>query len=200
MDWNRRYLEFTGNELVSNLINHSSWRAGPVVQFRRNAFAGASGKPVNQLRGDGDAIEVGAFGGYEGKKWDASLQVVKDVNGGHKGYLTTAEAGYSMGLGTNTQLRLALESTYGSGNYMGSYFGIDRANSLRSGIKTYNADNGFRDVGVNAGLRYSLTKSWTLSGYFSYQRLVSDAEGNPVVDDEGSENQFVGAIGAIYHF
>ena len=44
MDWNKRYLQISGKKIESNLISHPTWRAGPVVQFRRNAFAGASGR------------------------------------------------------------------------------------------------------------------------------------------------------------
>ena len=201
MDWEHRYFEFAAGQFKANLLAHPGIEFGPVVKFRRNAWVDADDNRVKRLKGDGDAIEVGPFVGITLGKIDANLQLVKDINGGHGGYVTTAEAGYTMTFSNKkTQLRTSLETTYGSDDYMDGYFSIDTANAIRSRLDRYDADDDFRDVGLGLTLNHSLSPSWTVSGIFKYQRLLGDAEDSPVVDDQGDENQyFAGAMG-IYHF
>lgn len=61
MDWEHRYFEFAAGQFKANLLNGPSLEFGPVVKFRRNAWADADDNQVKRLRGDGDAIEVGPF-------------------------------------------------------------------------------------------------------------------------------------------
>ena len=70
----------------------------------------------------------------------------------------------------------------------------------RSGLDTYDAHSGFKNVGVSASLTYALTPHWSLTGLASYERLLGDAADSPVVDDRGSENQVVGAALVNYRF
>jgi len=151
--------------------------------------------------GNGMAIEVGPFVAVKLGKIDASLQLLKDVNAGHNGYLTTVEAGYTTTFANKkTQLRTSVETTYGSDDYMESYFSIDTGNAIRSRLDRYDASEGMRDAGLGLTLNHSLSPSWTVSGIFRYSRLLSDAKDSPVVDDEGDENQLVGGILVTYRF
>ena len=47
---------------------------------------------------------------------------------------------------------------------------------------------------------YSLSREWNLVFAVTYTRLLGDAADSPVVDDEGSENQFMGGILVTYTF
>jgi outer membrane protein len=202
MDWREnRYLEFAAGQFKANLLAHPSIEIGPIVKFRRNAWVDADDNRVKRLRGDGDAIEVGPFVGITLGKIDANLQLLKDVNAGHNGYVTTAEAGYTKTFANKrTQLRTSVETTYGSDDYMDGYFSIDTANAIRSRLDRYDADDDFRDVGLGLTLNHSLSPSWTVSGIFKYNRLLGDAEDSPVVDDQGDENQYFAGVMGIYHF
>ena len=72
-----------------------------------------------------------------------------------------------------------VETTYGSDDYMESYFGIDTANAIRSRLDRYDASEGMRDLGFGLTLNHSLSSSWTVAGIFTYSRLLSDAKGQP---------------------
>ncbi len=76
---------------------------------------------------------------------------------------------------------------------MEAYFEIDAADSARSGLSTFDADSGFKDVGLNLLASFKPWEHWGLMGLASYKRLLDDAEDSPVVDDEGDANQFAGA-------
>ena len=82
---------------------------------------------------------------------------------------------------------------------MQSYFGVDSSDASRSGLDEYDADAGFKDVGVNAMLSYLITPRWDVTGIAAYRRLVGDAEDSPVTE-EGSANQWYGGLMFNYHF
>lgn len=70
---------------------------------------------------------------------------------------------------------------------MTSYFGIDNGQAAASG---FNADSGFRDVGVTISLNVRLTDRWAFIGEVGYSLLLSDAADSPIVDDLGSPDQW----------
>ena len=75
------------------------------------------------------------------------------------------------------------------------YFGIDGADAARSGLDTFDADAGFKDVGLTLASRYCGREGWGLTGIAAYKRLLDHAEDSPVVDDEGDANQlFAGPL------
>ncbi len=96
--------------------------------------------------------------------------------------------------------RGGVESTYASEDYMEEYFGIDSSDASRSGLDRFDADDGIKDFGLNIGLTYKFTDSWSTTGSASYKRLLSDAEDSPVTDDEGSANQFFAGLLINYSF
>ncbi|MEN1729710.1 MAG: MipA/OmpV family protein, partial [Pseudomonadota bacterium] len=61
-------------------------------------------------------------------------------------------------------------------------------------------EGGFNSVEVTLFGNYALNDRWGLFGVVSYQRLLSDAADSPIVDDEGSANQFLAGIGIGYNF
>jgi len=83
---------------------------------------------------------------------------------------------------------------------MQAYFSINGKNANRSGLKTFDADAGFKDVGVSLPVTYSPWEHWSIMGAVVYKRLLGDTADSPVVDDEGNANQFVGGMLLIYRF
>jgi outer membrane protein len=92
---------------------------------------------------------------------------------------------------------VALGTTWASDDYMESFFGISSTQSANSGLKTYDADAGIKDISLSMTAGYPLTNRWRLGGKVEYKRLVGDAADSPVVEDE---NQFLAGIGISYHF
>jgi outer membrane protein len=86
---------------------------------------------------------------------------------------------------------------YASDDYMDTYFTIDQNDSARSGLSTFSADEGIKDVGANIALTYSFNENWSLGSILGYKRLLNDAEDSPVTK-VGSENQFLGGVFFTY--
>ena len=77
---------------------------------------------------------------------------------------------------------------------------LDAADAARSGLQTFDADSGFKDLGLNLTASFKPWEHWGLMGLVSYKRLLDDAEDSPVVDDEGDANQLMGGILVTYTF
>ncbi len=65
-------------------------------------------------------------------------------------------------------------SAYASGDYMDSYFSVSPAQALASGLNEFDADAGFKHVGVDLGLDYRLTQRVTLKTQAGYGALLGD--------------------------
>jgi outer membrane protein len=125
---------------------------------------------------------------------------MKDVADGVDGFIVRLRAGYRIPFSRTWILSITAYTTWADDDYMSAYFGIDRKNSLRSGLKQYDADSGFKDVGITLPLLYNASPHWSIMGVAGYKRLIGDAADSPIVDDEGDENQFVGGAFVIYRF
>jgi len=174
-------------------------KAGPIARY---GF-GRDEDDNNALDGLGDvddSIEVGGFLKYQVGIWSAGLTVVQDVGGGHDGLLAEASTGISVPLTEELRSSIEASTSWADSNYMDTYFGISSAQSAKSGLDQFDADAGFKDVAVTLGLDYMLTESIGLSGRAQYKRLLGDAASSPIVEDEGSADQFFGGLFLTYRF
>ncbi|KQT84011.1 MipA/OmpV family protein [Aurantimonas sp. Leaf443] len=99
------------------------------------------------------------------------------------------------------ELKAGPLATFASSGYMDEYFSVSAAEAARSGGKfdAYEADGGFKSVGVAASAKYEVFTDWFLRADASYERLVSDAKDSPVVD-AGSADQFRVGLGVSHRF
>lgn len=188
-----------GPSLGVNLVNIEGLTVGPIARY---GF-GRDEDDNHALDGLGDvddAIEVGGFANYQLGIWSAGLTVVQDVGGGHEGLLAEATTGVAVPLYEDLTSSLEASTTWASSDYMETYFGVSPKQSARSGLEQFDAEAGFKDVAVTLGLNYMVTESIGLSGRAQYKRLLGDAASSPIVDDEGSADQFFGGLFLTYRF
>ena len=196
---NHMSLNWLGNKVKANLIPSPIWRGGVVGEYiaKRDDV---DNDRVDDLEDVDSSIMLGGFFGFEYQNWSADLEAMADVADGNDGTLLRLNAGYRIPIDQTWNLSLGAFTTWADDDYMSAYFGIDGADSARSGLSTFNADSGFKDVGLNLAASFKPWRHWGLMGLISYKRLLNDAEDSPVVDDEGDENQFVGGILVTYSF
>ena len=53
--------------------------------------------------------------------------------------------------------------TYADDDYMETFFCIDANNAARCGLRTFDADAGFKDLDVSVVFRHSVSKSWNIA-------------------------------------
>jgi MipA family protein len=70
--------------------------------------------------------------------------------------------------------------TWGTGQYMNSYFGVTAAEALASRYASYHATAGLRDVRASVGLHYEINPRWVATINTGLQHLVGPAARSPI--------------------
>ncbi|GGK32399.1 MipA/OmpV family protein [Salinarimonas ramus] len=181
------------------LLEHDRLRVGIV-----GAFRGARDEDDSRdLRGLGDVDWAGEIGVFA-EIWASdvlrlSAEVRRGFNG-HEGILTDLGVDYVVRPEPTWTLSVGPRVRLASDDYMDTYFGVDAAQSARSGLPTYDPDAGLRSIGVLASAQVALTQSWTALGYARYDRLMGDVAEAPLVRFRGSRDQFGAGVGLSYSF
>lgn len=194
-----RYLSLEGTTLRANLATGSRIEAGPLVKYRFSR-GGVRNNRVDEFEHVDAALEVGGFVTLKLDPLSFGLEASQDIADGHSGFQVLGKADYATDLSSEWSARAGVFTTYASHNYMDTYFGVSGADARRSGLDRYDASAGLKDVGLELGLTYELTEQWSLSAIGRYARLLGDAADSPIVDDEGSADQFIGGLSIGYSF
>ena len=158
------------------------------------------------LRGLGDldvgAVAVGRFN-YEFGPFEAGLELTRDLTGDRDGMTVTAELEYGIML-LEDQLHVGVTPyvTWANEDYMDNTFGISASQSASSalGLAQHDTGSGLKDAGLNLSLGYQITDNISAFGGVQYSRLLGDAADSPLVDGEGSANQFGTYLGVSYRW
>lgn len=192
------YVELVGTTLRANLMPRSPWKLGPMARYRAERDDVENDR-VDEMEKVDAAVELGGFVGFDRNNWNVRLEIVQDVADAHDGALAGLTVGYTFPLDP-ARVTVSGFTTYASEDYMKTYFGVSPANAARSGLPTYDADDGFKDAGATVVAAYRITENWGVTGALRYTLLLGDAADSPLVEDEGSENQLLGAAVVSYTF
>jgi outer membrane protein len=196
---NHMAFDLIGNKAKFNLIPSANWKGGLVGEFIPERDDVDSNK-VDKLDDVDTSIMLGGFFGWENPSWTASIEAMADVADGNDGAIIRLNGGHRLMINNEWRMGFGAFVTWADEDYTESYFGISLAESARSGLNDYDADEGFKDVGLNFRVIYQPWQHWGFMGLASYKRLVGDAADSPVVEDEGSENQLTGGVLVFYKF
>lgn len=194
-----RFVAFNGAGLSANVIKSATWQTGPVMNFRPSRSEVENSRVAGLREVDG-AVEAGAFVGLSVGPWKIKLTATHDVVDGHNGALIEVEGSYGLPIGEKSSLAFSLSTVYADAAYMDTYFSVDPDNALRSGLQTFQAAGGLKDVG--AALLYSRTLpgKWAVNGVLKYSRLLGDAADSPLVAREGDADQMLFGLFTSYQF
>jgi len=199
-----RYVRLLVTELSANVLDSRAWNFGPVLNYRL-ARDDVDDDAVDLMRDIDGTVEVGLLGGWTWTGDDdprhrinVSAEFLYDVGDTHDGYIVSAGARYFKPVSLPLTLSIGATVTYGSSDYMQTYFGVDSDNAARSGLSQFTADSGLRDVRIPIMVIYSFNPNWHLTGGVVYSKLLGDASDSPVVDDRGSSDQLYAGVGVAY--
>lgn len=113
-----------------------------------------------RLNGMGDidtAFEVGPW--VKARLYGFSLKsdIMFDVSGEHSGYVANIKVGRHLERGKNTSLELYGETSWGSGDFMDTYFTVLPGQAI-AGRPAFNASSGLYQSAVGATLQQSLSE------------------------------------------
>ena len=190
------------------------FQAGPIISLNlnRRTKSGIDDRQVEALGKRKLAVELGGFVGV-GKTGiitsaydtlSVKVAYIHDVTNVHDSYVVTPIINYGTPLSRKTYVGLSGSASYAGRGYAQTYFGVDPAGSLRSGLPVFYADKGWKNYSISALGIYSLTGDLTggLSavGGISYSRLLNDFADSPVTSIAGSRNQWFYGLGLAYTF
>lgn len=199
-----RYVELVATQLSSNLINHEYWRLGPTINYRfgRDDVDDAVVDLMTDVEG---AFEAGISGGIEMTngvnpryKFRLSADFLYDVSDEHGGFVANVAARYWIPLGRAFDLGIGAGTSYASEDFNSTYFDVNATDSGLSGLRTFSADGGVKDVTGLIAIVMHFSPKWHIAAGLRYQRLLGDAADSPVVADRGSENQIIAGMGLAY--
>ena len=208
-----------GNRASADLIPGKpgpTWdfQAGPigVVNFMRSNRSGIDDPRVRALGELDTAIELGGYVGI-GKtgvvtspydRLSVSVSYRHDISGVHKSGIWQPTINYLTPLSTKAAVAFFASAEHAGRGYATSYFSLSPAQTLVSGLPTYNARGGWKNYSLGALATYSLTGNllhgWKVVAGGTYRRMLNDFGDSPLVSVAGSRNQWLGAVGVAYTF
>lgn len=186
---------------------------GPVVGLNLNRTNRIVDRQVRALGIRRAAAEVGGYVGI-GKTgvitsgYDTlavRVSYVRDVAGIHESYVITPSIEYGTPLSQRAYVGIAASASIAGDGYAQSYFAVDPAGSIASGLPVFaNPRGGVKsysgtllgNYALSGDLRYGLQ----LFTILSYSRLQGDFARSPVTSVAGSPDQFYAALGIGYTF
>jgi outer membrane protein len=156
-----------------------------------------------ELKGTRDvdwALELGLGVSYQYDWMRGFVELRQGING-HTGQV----ADFGIDMITNPTERLGIvfgpRLSWGSSDYMDTYFGVTAAEAAVNGsvLSPYDAGSGFKSFGMVARANYGLTDNTTLHLQAGWDRLIGDAADSPIAK-VGSENQLSIGAGISYKF
>ena len=185
---------------------------GPVVRARFDRQNSIKDPVVRSLGKLDFAVEVGPFAGIQVNRvlnpYDsltAQVDLRWDVAGAHDGMVVFPSVTYFTPLSRSVVTSLAVSGEYVDDDYADYYFSISPTGSAASGLPTFTATSGWKNVGATMLTAVDLdgdvtNGGWGLIFLGSYSRMLGDPKRSPVTSIRGSANQFFAAVGVGYTF
>jgi outer membrane scaffolding protein for murein synthesis (MipA/OmpV family) len=186
--------------------------AGPLLRFRMDRNNDIKDPVVGLLGKEDVAIEVGGTIGVSLSKilhpFDSvtiSNDIQWDIAGAHKGRIISPSISYATPLSKAIFTMFSLSATHVDGNYADTYFSIDQAGSIASGLPLFDAKGGWKSYGASLLGAVDLSGDardggWGIYGLINYSRLTNDAARSPVTSLRGDADQWFMAGGISYTF
>lgn len=92
---------------------------------------------------------------------------------------------------------LGLTSSWGTNDYMQTYYGVSAAQSAASGFTQYHAGSGIYACSLNLDWTHNFTERWSVVADAGYTQLAGDARNSPIVQRKASPT---GSLTVTYRF
>ena len=199
-----RYAQVIANKAYLNLLNNRNFEAG-LKGVYRNGRVNADDNDVDKLPSVDSSFELGGFVAYKKffgqnpeHRWVTVLGLTQDVSDGHKGFVGEFSSTYWRPLTKRFSIAPRVVTSYASDDYMSSFFDVSGSGAAATGLSSFSADAGFKDIGVGLLGLFHITQNWHVGGGYQYKHLLSDAADSPIVDDRGSKGQHVLGLSVMY--
>ncbi|WP_336994251.1 MipA/OmpV family protein [Lelliottia amnigena] len=94
-------------------------------------------------------------------------------------------------------LTMTLTSSWGTSDYMQTYYGVNSSQSATSGFAPYDVGAGIYAWSMNLGWTHKFNQDWSVVAATGFTQLVGDAGNSPIVQRKASPT---GSLNVIYSF
>ena len=200
--WEHRYVILEGLGARANLMNATTFEAGPAIAYAFGRDRQIDDELVRRLAPIDDAVDVGMFvartwRGF-GRPRDTlrvGLQGLMDAAGTHDGWTVRSSVSYAAPIGSRLFARLDLSATYASDGYMSTYFEVPAGGAAEPGLSRFDAQAGLKDIRLGLLWSFALGDAWSVTGFAGGRRLLGDAADSPIVGLAGTPNQLTVGLG-----
>ena len=201
----KEWLDLPTDGLDFSLIETDNFRLGPVGYWRwqrDNATIPLRG--FSRIGSGHSSIDLSLEGGIFAEYWP--MQWLRTRVEARESLV--GAAGLVANFSSDVVWRPTSEWTFSTGprlsladaRFMQDYYGVNAAQSFKTGLPTYSASGGLRSYGANAYTKYMLSPSWAASAFVDYQRLSGSADDSPIINVRGSHEQYMVGLGLSYTF
>lgn len=189
-----------------------SFQAGPVVRVRLDRTRQISDDVVALLGTRKAAVELGGNAGVSFNRltnpYDSltfSVDVRADVASAHKSVVIAPALTFLTPLSRGAAVALNVSAERVSGRYARYYYSISPGDSAVSGLPTFDATGGWKNISTGLFGTVDLDGDLTNGGLgivagVNYSRLLGDFKDAPTTSIRGKASQFAGVLGIAYTF
>ncbi|MBL4789264.1 MAG: MipA/OmpV family protein [Kordiimonadaceae bacterium] len=194
--FNYRDLFFVENTSIGSVIYKQRLvRAGIIGRFSIGRPNGLPVVNLDNIKGIGEAFEVGVFAGTSLYKLFVTAEAYFDVSGVHGGASVELEGGYTFELNSNFKFTPVIGALWGSRNYLQTYF------ETPGDSESFQAKAGVYEMFGEAALEQRLSEKWLIKGTARLSYLVGSSARSPVVlSGAGSRVQLASFIALVKLF
>ena len=200
-----RFVEWYGPYVGLNLLeDDNGWEAGPLLNVRLGR-EGVDDPVVAQLPEIGLGLEAGGFVAWHHARLTGipyrlrlGLMASHAVLGQTEGSQLTPYASLWVPLSEKLFIGSGLGATWASQSFMQQYFGVSPAAAEASGLPSFQADAGFRQIYWWPGVLWRIHPRWMLGAGAYGQYLVGDAADSPIIRERGDRWQWTFGLGLGY--
>ena len=203
----QRFVVLLANELDVNLLNSSSWRAGPVLNYSFGR-EDVDDSVVDRMKTLDDFLEYGAFVQFveadpqnKRNRWTLGLTGLMNSEDGNEGYRVRLAGQYFHQMTQAVDLNLGAGMWYADEDWNNYYFGVNAGNVGTSGLPFYSAGSDVNQYFANVSAIVYPSKNWALAGGVRYANIAGDAGDSPLVEGvagRGSQDQWIAGVGVTY--
>lgn len=193
-----------------NAVNQDGWKLGPLAKLRFGRRENTGGSPFlvsrgsTALRGMGDVDLAGEFGGFAQKSLvGGKLRLraeLRQGTGGHEGVVADTNISWNDRRKDMSLLwSIGARATWADSDYTNTYFGVNAAQALATGLAVSPTGSGLVSMGVTASLTKPLGRFGRHGGiniFTSYDYLGSTVARSSLIQQRGQRGQF--ALGVAY--
>jgi len=184
----RNTIEVEDYDIKFNVFSGRHHKIGLILSYDEgrvdNSSSNSRTKNVHNV--DPTAM-AGMFASYFFGTWKFDFRMQQDVVGAshtNGGYIAQTSVMYGARVAPEATFMIGPRVTYGSDEYMQSYFGVNTVDARRSGLARYNAGAGIRDYAIVGQFNYDITARWVAVMSLEYSALQGDAKGSPMAVED----------------